>query len=249
MRPTLSLLLLLVSLLVAAPLKASLEDIRHAQALLGPGTWSQLIRIENERPTATYPRKTFALVFEFNGILWFYTARDGTQSLSLFTGRVEKDRNNLHPLLLEIDSGFTRFKVIKDEDYVPAANRTLPNGCFLESMAAARVRAARGESLEQAGILLYYAATGNRIHGHAVLAYKTPGGVYVDDSAGPRSARIGENWATSPIELARSYEPDLKDRIVQARLVPVAGAVPASGYASWRASAVEPGQIDSSRSL
>ena len=105
MRPTLSLLVLLVSLLVAAPLKASLEDIRHAQALLGPGTWSQLIRIENERPTATYPRKTFALVFEFNGILWFYTARDGTQSLSLFTGRVEKDRKNLHPLLLEIDSG------------------------------------------------------------------------------------------------------------------------------------------------
>ncbi|MFO1447532.1 MAG: hypothetical protein U1F61_05200 [Opitutaceae bacterium] len=230
MRPTL-LLLIVVSLLIAAPLKASLEDVRHAQALLGPGTWSQLIRIDNDRPTTVHPKKTYGLVFEFNGILWFYSAGDGTQSLSLYTGRVNQDRANLLPLLQEINPGFGRFKVIDDELFVPAVNRTLPNGCFLESMAAARVRAARGETMEQAGILLYYAATGTRVAGHAVFAFKTPGGVFVDDSARTRSARIGEKWMDSPIELARSYEPDLKDRLVQARLVPVSASNPASGYA------------------
>ena len=220
MRPTLS-LILIVFLLLAVRLQAALEDIRHAQSILGPETWSRLIKVENRNPSLTYPRNTYALVFEFNGILWFYAPGNGTQSLSLYAGRAGRDKADLLPLLREIDPGFVRFKEVKDQLYVPESTRVLPNGCFLESMAAARVRAARGDPIEAGAILLYYADVGGRLHGHAVFAYKTPGGVFVDDSARTRSARIGSEWQRDPLALARSYEPDLGNLLLNARLVPV----------------------------
>ena len=220
MRPTLS-LILLVSLLCAVRLQAALDDIRHAQSLLGSETWSRLIKVENRTPSLTYPRNTYALVFEFNGILWFYAPGNGTQSLSLYSGRAGRDKEDLLPLLREIEPGFVRFREIQDQPYLPEPTRVLPNGCFLESMAAARVRVARGDRIEEAAILLYYARWGGRVHGHAVFAYKTPGGVFVDDSVRTRSARIGGEWSREPLELARIYEPGWSNFLVRARFVPI----------------------------
>jgi len=227
MRPTLS-LILFAALLLTVRLQAALEDTRHAQSLLGSETWSRLIKVENRNPTLTYPRNTYALVFEFNGILWFYAPGNGTQSLSLYAGRAGRDKADLLPLLREIEPGFVRFWEIQDQLYVPESTRVLPNGCFLESMAAARVRVARGDRIEEGAILLYYANRGGRVYGHAVFAFKTPGGVFVDDSARTRSAQIGSDWKREPLALARSYEPDLGKFLISARLVPVPGAVETS---------------------
>jgi len=248
MRPTLS-LILFVSLLLTVRLQAALEDLRHAQSLLGSETWSRLIKVDNQNPSLTYPGSTYALVFEFNGILWFYAPRNGTQSLSLYAGRAGRDKADLLPLLREIEPGFVRFREIKDQPYLPESTRVLPNGCFLESMAAARVRAARGDRIEEGAILLYYADRGGRLHGHAVFAYKTPDGVFVDDSARTRPARIGSEWHWTPLVLARSYEPDLGNSLVTARLVPVKGTVATSLASSATGAEASQRAIEAARSM
>src|SRR5580698_4757854 len=79
---------------VAAP--EGLADARAARAMLGGLIWSRLVRIENTAPQtgwhrSAYPRVVYAVVFEVSGILWFYTATDGTQSLSLTRGTAARD--------------------------------------------------------------------------------------------------------------------------------------------------------------
>lgn len=54
-----------------------------ARAQLGEGIWSRTVRIENRSDDGRYPARLHALVFEFDGRLWFYTDMDGTQSFSL----------------------------------------------------------------------------------------------------------------------------------------------------------------------
>ena len=84
------------------------------------------------------PRVLHALVFEFSGILWFYTDTDGTQSLSLRKGRLDEDKADLGPLLRDIEPGFTRWRALPEESKradVTTAEE-LPNGCFIESVAA-----------------------------------------------------------------------------------------------------------------
>ena len=41
-----------------------LEHARRAQAMLGPETWSEVIRIENTSVHGAYPATIYALVFE-----------------------------------------------------------------------------------------------------------------------------------------------------------------------------------------
>src|SRR5688572_2544577 len=96
-----SLVRILIFLFAVVALRATdtLAQARHAQALLGPRVWSQVIRVENKTAGATYPRDLHALVFELEGVLWFYTAIDGTQSLSVYRGRLAQDKADLGPLL------------------------------------------------------------------------------------------------------------------------------------------------------
>jgi hypothetical protein len=53
-----------------------------------------VLKIGNEAPTVRYPAQFYALVFEFEGLLWFYTESDGTQSLSQHVGQVRADKQN-----------------------------------------------------------------------------------------------------------------------------------------------------------
>src|SRR5438128_6171915 len=91
---------------------SSLDFARRAQALLGPDTWSEVIQIGNASLSSTYPKKLHALVFEFAGLLWFYTDCDGTQSFSLRKNRLAEEKADFAPLLRDIDPGFLRWDVV-----------------------------------------------------------------------------------------------------------------------------------------
>lgn len=193
-----------------------LAHARRAQALLGPDTWSQVLSIENRGGASRYPRTVHALVFELAGILWFYTETDGTQSLSTHAGRLEEDKANLGALLLEIDRGFARWKVLP-ADATPHSPRALRlrNGCFIESVAHLRQRIAAGEEIRRPQLLSYYANTGARLAGHTVLTYETAAGIQVIDPVDPAHPLLyPQRIAQSAIELGTALVGRLVEKAV-----------------------------------
>lgn len=180
---------------------SGLQSARSAQSLLGAETWSRILQIENSNRSSPYPKTVYALVFEFAGILWFYTEADGTQSFSLYKNRVNEEKADLSVGLRAIDEGFKRFTVM------PAASTTqsgkeLPNGCFIESVVSGWKRFEAGEYVLEARLLMYYPK--NKPSGHCVFVYRTDRGVFVIDSSeagGPR--RIAAEWPSTPVALAR----------------------------------------------
>ena len=120
--------------LIAAGLRASdsLGEARHAQSLLGPGVWSQVIEVENRTSGGRYPAQVYALVFEFEHILWFYTDADGTQSLSQYVGRTAQDKADLGPLLKGVDPGFVGWKAVPEG---PAGAPAAPSAGRLKTAA------------------------------------------------------------------------------------------------------------------
>lgn len=191
----LSALLLSWVLCVAVPAQAddSLAHARRAQGLLGADVWSQLIRVENTGRSRSYPRTVNALIFELAGILWFYTDANGTQSFSTHRGRLAEDKNNLSPLLLEIDSGFTAWTaVVADERATAAAlsqKGPLLNGCLIESVANLRSRVMAGAAAGRAQLLSYYVELPDGMQGHTVLTCETDDAILVIDPASPERLR------------------------------------------------------------
>ncbi|HRE05419.1 MAG TPA: hypothetical protein PKX00_07410 [Opitutaceae bacterium] len=234
MRALLSLLVLL-TLVSGAAAQSTLDHVRRAQELLGPDTWSRALVVTNRQPGAIYPARVHALVFEFNRMLWIYMPYEGTQSLSTHTGQAEADRGNLSALLRELNPGFAELA-----DAPPPAAGAIPmtgsprNGCFIESLAAARTRLARGEEVLKAGILLYYTERGGAVRGHAVLAYATPAGVFIDDPQQQRSTTLAGGWSDDPRELAAGHVPRSKSNLVRARLLPVSQTRPLVQVAAVR---------------
>lgn len=205
---TLARLLLIFALLYAA-LRAdgTLAAARHAQALLGPDTWSRLIAIENTSAESRYPRALHALVFELAGILWVYTAIDGTQSFSLHVGRLEEEKADFGPLLREIDPGFRRWREVSGKPLAAKRDVALPNGCFVESIVALRERLASGERVRNPRLLSYFVPTPNGAVGHTVLVYEGAKRIAVLDSAQPeRQIRLPFTAGVSPLALARAIE-------------------------------------------
>ena len=177
----------------------------QAQALLGPGVWSQVIRIENKAPSKRYPATVYALVFELADILWFYTASEGTQSFSLHRGRLAQEKADFAPLLGAIDPGFTRWSVVKDETPLKPGRAALPNGCFIESVLALRARLLRGGETVRPQLLSYYVETQAGLHGHTVLAYETGGRVeVVDATQNGKRYTFPAVSARDPLKLAQS---------------------------------------------
>lgn len=200
---------------------SSLEHARRGQAMLGPERWSQVIRIENTARSSDYPREVFGLVFELGGLLWFYTASEGTQSLSLHENDLVAEKADLAPLLQAIDPGFTRYEVMpatamRDER---AKRRRLPNGCLIESYAELRRRVLNGERITDGRLLtLYYNGEGRRA-GHTVLSYQTPEGTFVFDPLTPairRRLRVG--LSASAMEVGRKLPVPFS--VIEARWVP-----------------------------
>ncbi|MDB6127947.1 MAG: hypothetical protein JWM35_1843 [Verrucomicrobia bacterium] len=198
--------LLLALLLPSAGISAtSLANARKAQAMLGPETWTRVIEITNTSATATYPAIVTALVFEEGGLLWFYTDGEGTQSLSLYSNRLAQEKENLGELLRAIDAGFTRFTVVPDRLTEPAWVRgdSVPNGCFIESIAAMRTRILLGETIERPRLLSCYALTRKGLRGHTVLTYHTPSGFFLlDPTHSARPKLMPEKWMENPVALA-----------------------------------------------
>jgi len=161
---------------------SSLAAARRAQAQLGPEVWSEIIRVENDARTARYPRVLHALVFEIAGVLWFYTDADGTQSFSLKRGRLAEDKADFGPLLRDIEPGFKRWTVVPDGAATPGG---LPNGCFIESVAALVTRLASGGEAMHPQLLAYYVDTPTGAVGHTVLTYEVGAELEVIDPEGP----------------------------------------------------------------
>jgi hypothetical protein len=205
-------------------LEARPDDARRhaqvAQAALGPGVWSRLIRIENENRTGPYPRIVHAVVFELAGLLWFYTDTDGTQSFSLHRGRLAEEEQDFGPLLRAIDPGFVRWTIVPDAPgSVSAATEELPNGCFLESVAALRRLVDAGVSVNQPMLLSYYADPSRRKAGHTVLAYETQGRLELIDPAQPKTREtFSLALRADPLRLARAAAGDF---VVKARYLPL----------------------------
>lgn len=208
---------------------SSLAAARRARAELGPEVWSEVIRIENAAHGSAYPRMFHALVFELADILWFYTSCDGTQSLSLRRGQVAEDKTNLTPLLHAIERGFARWTIVPDEfsPRPPEWRGELPNGCFIESVAALRTRRERGETVADAQLLSYYIDTGDGPHGHTVLTYAQGRAIEVIDPAEPGPARqFPPAVADDALKLARALA---GEQVSKARWLSLDRVAPSGG--------------------
>lgn len=231
-------LLLTVCSLQAVP---ALDHARHARNLIGSDIWSRVLKIENRSRHPVYPETTYALAFEFNGILWLYTSYDGTQSLSLHRGMLETEKSDLRPLLAAVIPGLSRFSVVSDsEDPTPAglSPEQLPNGCFVRSLAALRQRVGR-EWVRHAALLCYYYGPRGR-QGHTVLTYQDSTGLWVWDPDSPEAPTLqDEALASDARGLAQSVH--MSSVVARARFLPIetgtilpsrAGATHVSGTAT-----------------
>jgi hypothetical protein len=230
--PNVTHLLSVAALTTGLSVDSSLEAVRRAQCLLGSHTWSELVRIENSSASSQYPRTVNALIFQLDSVLWFYTPVDGTQSLSLYRGRVEADKLNLAPLLAAIDGGFTRWGVIAPDGEPPSGRGRLPNGCFIESMAIFFQRLANGAQIENPKLLSYYVALPGGIRGHTVFQYTAGGRVLIVDPDRPtRTIKLKFANENDPKSVAGRVRGD----IAKARSLPLGeflDSAPERSYAS-----------------
>ncbi len=208
--------ILILGMLAAAPAGAdSLSSALDARARLGSAVWSRVLRIENDNPGRPYPARLHALVFELEGILWFYTDTNGTQSLSLHRGRLEQEKAALLPLLRDIEPGFRRFTDLTDRLplVLPAARRELPHGCFVDSVAYYLARCAAGRPPEEASLLSYYFDTASGRKGHTVLLFRERGRRWIYDPLDegflhPLSPLVGNQ----PLAVAAAINPPGRGR-------------------------------------
>lgn len=191
--------------------------------MLGPATWSRVVRITNRAARSGYPREFAALIFEFSGILWFYTDVDGTQSFSLKANRLAADKAEFAPLLRAIEPGLDLRDIVADPpagEVAPSVGmRHPPNDCFIASVAALQAMLARGESIRAARLLSYYIDTPRGRRGHTLLTYETPRGAFVFDPAGVgQTQKIAADLTRDALLLARWLRSG--DAVAKARWVP-----------------------------
>lgn len=218
-------------LFLVVPLRAddSLDHARRAQALLGSGIWSRVIRVQNEARNNEYPGSFHALVFELSGILWFYSANNGTQSFSLHQGALAEEKADFGPGLRDIHAGLTGWSIVPDGG-APAVAGKLPHGCFVECVALLRERAARGGVVGRAQLLSYYVRRASGWRGHTVLALAGREEVEVLDPLEPgRSVRLPAADADDALGLARGFR---GGAVAKAHLLPVELPVEVPGRAA-----------------
>lgn len=215
-------------LVTATILRAdSLVSAQIARTLLGPGVWSRVLHLENTSGTARYPAQLNALVFELEERLWIYTEYDGTQSLSLYAGRLEQDKTDLGPLLREVLPELRRFTDVTESFELrgPLSRASdaemLPSGCFIKCIARWRALQRDAAPPEEVSLLAYYVDTMSGRLGHCVLLYRQDGRRYVYDPEGEGSVsllpKIKSNEA---LAIARAIYPSgLSQTPFQARLL------------------------------
>jgi hypothetical protein len=226
----LSLLILLLAGAAASragvrPVPPGLSDARAAQEMLGGVTWARIIRIDNSRPVGmwrcgAYPGTVYGLVFELSGILWLYTDSDGTQSLSLTRGTLERDKADPSPLLLAIDPGFRAWAWIDgDPGAVRDPGRRPPNACMPGSVAALLRRVAVGSETSSPRLLFYYVDAGGARRGHTVLLFSAGGHLSaVDAENSDRPVGLPDSLGSDP----RAISTFLRGGpVVSARTLPI----------------------------
>ena len=200
--------------------------------MLGEETWSRVIEVENTNEKGFYPKRFHAVVFELGGILWFYAAADGTQSFSLHKNNLAREKADFAPLLRAIDPGFIAHRILPEDELSRVAAdrvRSIPNGCFVESYASLRERAASGELILNARLMSVY-PKGQR-SGHTVLTYETPKGVFVLDPDGTgEPILVKRKHANDALAIARRLFPGVAIR--RARWVPTISAIDAELFAA-----------------
>jgi hypothetical protein len=194
----------------AAPADESLVHAWQARAMLGAGTWTRLIRIENSAAGSRYPRTLDAVVFELSGVLWFYTDTDGTQSLSRYLNHAEQDKAELGPLLAALDPGFTVWHDAPEGPEPAAFSERLPHGCFIECLALLRTRLAANAATFEPRLLSYYVTTAGGVVGHTVLQFRSQDGWMVIDPHFPKQRRrIRPERASDPRDCANCLRGDV----------------------------------------
>jgi hypothetical protein len=195
---------------------SSVASARHAQALLGNEVWSQVIQIENTGATKRYPRTVYALVFELGDVLWFYTDCEGSQYLSRHRCKLAADKANFGPLLKELHPGFERWSLVQTGfDPVTVKTGSLPNGCFIESVACLRQRLMAGNTVRRPRILCYVEKSGQQYVGHAVLTFETATGMTVID---PSESTTSKFYSPDVASNARSLGNAITGTIVHRAL-------------------------------
>ncbi|RXK53578.1 hypothetical protein ESB00_17965 [Oleiharenicola lentus] len=218
---------LLIALLLPAALGAgSLESAFQARAMLGPGVWSQVLRLENERPGrgSRYPAEFHGLLVEFQGILWLYTEFDGTQSLSRYAGRTEADRADLAPLLRAVEPGLGRYTAVAGGPPFGTLARPPPYHCFLAAVARWQRLQAEPNPPTRARLLAIYPERARQ--GHMVLEYWRDGRRYVFDPEHPaKDQELSAKLAEDPLKVALSlYRLDPRPKPVRAMTLELDGA-------------------------
>jgi hypothetical protein len=223
--PRLRILTLL--LLLALPLCAdSRESAFQARAMLGPGVWSRVLRIENDQSgrDSRYPAVFHGLVVAFRDILWLYTEFDGTQTLSQYAGRLAEDQADLGPLLRAVEPGLVRFEDVTEHPPFGVLARPPPYHCFLAAVSRWQQLQREPLPLERARLLAYY-VEGQR-QGHMVLEYWRAGRRYVFDPQHPLPEReLPARLSEEPLKVARALvHPADRRRPVRASQLGLDGA-------------------------
>lgn len=217
---------LTLGLLLIGSLRAgTLETAFQARAMLGPDIWSRVLRIENETPGpgSRYPAVFHGLVVAFEGRLWLYTEIDGTQTLSLYAGQLEKDQADLGPLLRAVEPGLGRFEDVSDQRPFAVLAVPPPRHCFLASVARWQRLQREANPPTRARLLAYY-LPGVR-EGHMVLEYWRDGRRYVFDPDRPGEERmISRRLAEDPLKVARALTRRIGYRPVRAMHLDLGGA-------------------------
>jgi hypothetical protein len=205
-------------LLVSSLCAGTLETAFQARATLGPDIWSRVLRIENDNAgrDSRYPAEFHGLVVAFEGILWLYTELDGTQSISLYAGRLEQDQADLGPLLRAIEPGLARFEDVTDRQPFGIVAQPPPYHCFLLAVAHWQKLQHEANPPTRARLLAFYPA--RQRQGHMVLEYWRDGRRYVFDPAHPvKDRELSLRLAEDPLKVARSlFRPGDRDRPVRA---------------------------------
>ncbi len=223
-----------------AKLRYAADEIaaRQVQAMLDGHLWTQVVRMENKRPNRTLPAESWVTVFELGGRLWIYMPREGTRSLSVYRGRLTRDKANLRAVLKHLEEGYAGHEVVVADDRADAAmnlfaetevtNDDIPNSCFVRSVAWFERLQGMDAPVEDAHLLLYFGGSGASRWGHTVLIYETLKGLFVWDPNEPEAARpVDVKRVSDALALARRVSPGtVRSRVEMAQqfdLLPTAG--------------------------
>jgi hypothetical protein len=206
---TLLVFLVLVSGSAQAALPG-LSDVVNARALLSPGTWSRVLRIELGKAGEVYPKSFYGLVFEMASVLWLYSPQEGTQSLSRFIGRTEEEKKRLAELLR---TPFPDLRDWKEEEHpapAKAPEQAPRNACFIESLALLDFRLRHGARTDYASLFTVYYYEDRKVRGHTVLFYEEGDRVFLADPAREKPYVLSKAFASDQRNLAtllvRGYE-------------------------------------------